>query len=1159
MKKKLLLISLFFVSLFAYTQQLPLSSDIDKTNKKSSRQVTFKETTERLDAYFSTRDIDKKGSGYKPFKRWEYHWSHYLQADGTIAPAEHLWKAWEQKKAMSKNSNAISDWTDKGPFSISTVRGQGRINTVVLDPNNANIIYAGAPSGGLWKSTNAGVNWNPLTDDLPQIGVSGIAIHPSDSNTIYIATGDDDAGDAYSVGVFKSVDGGATWNATGDLGDITGTVKVGGSAPIAGEIIIDPTNSSKIWVATGGGLFVSEDAGTSWQQKLDGDIKDLKLKPGDANTVYAVTSNRLYINTDGGATDFIASPPTSGMATPLDVGFLRIEVTPAAPNNLYVLATETGPEYAFEGIYISNDSGSTFTRTAENSDIFESSQAWFDLAFSVSNTDPNTMFVGVLNIWKSSDGGDNFTKINEWNVPSPTYTHADIHFMRYYDGVMFAGTDGGIYKTTNDGATFTDLTVDMSISQFYKVSVSKQTSNKMAGGLQDNGGFALNNNIWNPYHRGDGMDSASDPADENTFYGFQQNGGALSVTRDGGVTRDEFFISGPTTGNWVTPLVINKNSEVYAGYDRLYRLDNNNTTWTDVSNPLTNLGGNLNAIEIDPSNNDNIFVSRGANLYKSTTRGDSFTRFPASSTGITGILITSIEVHNSNSNIVWVTTSGQNFNGPSSGFTGGGVFKSIDGGVTFTDISAGIPNESKFVVRHHPFSTNNSIYLGTALGVYHRNDDTDAWEVFSTNLPNVTVSDIEINPYDNTITAATYGRSIWQSAIPAVTRPNNEIDLLTIVSPNNSTTCGSANLKLRVTNNGVNTATSFAVNYNIDGGANQVFNWTGSITPNASADIELGEIVNLGEGTYTLTTEIVQTDDGNLFNNSSTSNFSVNASGDGQITYTFGDANPTASQNAGEWIVSSDNLWQIGTPTTPQLNNVVASGYVTNPSDNTPDATTSYLTSPCFNLAILENPVLKFNMAFALEQDFDIMYVEYSTDQSNTWSILGTANDPNWYNSNRTNASSGGADDCQNCPGSQWTGTDATLKEYSYNLSALNSEASIIFRFKFVSDFSAVDEGVVIDDFVIDASAVLSINDFEDGAFLIYPNPSKDIFNIKRANTIGENMNVEVYDVTGKLVRSKSNIIKNDYELNMSNVSKGLYFLQVSIGNKRLVKKLILN
>ncbi len=1147
MKKTLLLFTFILLSTFLFAQQLPLLSK-DGNSQEKSKKLTFEETTKNLETYFSTRDINKKGSGYKPFKRWEYHWSHYLQADGTIAPAEHLWTAWEEKKAMEKNSKATSDWSDKGPFSVSSVRGQGRINTVVVDPNTASTIYAGAPTGGLWRSTNTGTTWTPLTDDLPQIGVSGIAIDSNDSNIIYIATGDVNAGDSYSVGVLKSIDAGATWNATGDLGDISGTVRVNSSAPVAGDIIIDPTNSNKIWVATGGGLFVSENGGTSWENKINGDIKDLKLKPGDPNTVYAVTSNTFYVSTNGNTFNVI----TNGLPA-LTISGMRIEVTPAAPNNVYVLAAKSqNQDFAFDGIYVSSDSGSTFTKTSETNDIFGNTQAWYTLTFSVSNTDPNTMFVGVLDIWKSTDGGNDFTKINDWTITNSTYTHADIHFMRYYDGVLYAGTDGGIYRSANDGGTFTDLTQDMSISQFYKVSVSKQTSNKLAGGLQDNGGFALSNNTWHNYHDGDGMDAASDPNSENTFYGFSQFGGQLEVTNDGGVTHS-FVTSSPSQGNWVTPLVINKSSVVYAGFDRLYKLENN--SWIGVS---TSLGSILNELEIDPSNNDNIFASSAATLFKSTDKGKTFATLSSFFTGITGAKITSIEVHNSNSDIVWVTTSSVNNNTPISGFTGGGVFKSTNGGASFTDISSGLPDEAKFVVRHHPFTTNNSIYVGTALGVYHRNDDDNVWEVFSTNLPNVAVADLEINPYDNTITAGTYGRSIWQSAIPAITQPNNEVDLIAIASPNNSVTCGNIAPKLKITNNGASTATSFTVNYNIDGGANQTFNWTGSIATNATAEIEVAAIENLSEGNHTLNVEIVQANDANLFNNSSSSNFSVNQTGDGQITYTFGDANPTTSENNGAWTVSSDNLWEIGTPTTSKLNNIVASGYVTNPTGNTPDQTTSLLTSPCYNLSILQDPVLKFKMAFALEQDYDIVYVEYSTDQGATWDILGTASDPNWYNSDRTNASSGGVD-CQNCPGSQWTGTDRFLKEYSYNLSAFNNESSIIFRFKFVADPNTNDEGVVVDDFIIDASAILSVNDFEEGEFLIYPNPSKDVFNIKRATTTGENMNVEVYDVTGKLIRSKSNIIDGDYELNMSNVSKGLYFLQVSIGNKRLVKKLILN
>ena len=1137
MSKNILLFFILFYSISTLnSQELPINVDNEGAKKIS----TFKETSENYEKYFATKDKDKKGSGYKPFKRWEYHWSHYLQKDGTIAPAEDLWNAWEQKQIMSKAAVAISDWAPVGPFAQSSNSGLGRINTIAVDPNNSKIIYVGAPAGGLWRSTDDGLNWTPLTDHLPQIGISGIAIDPKNSNIIYISTGDDDAGDSYSIGVLKSIDGGLNWNQTGNI-------NLGSYQPSSNEIIIDPSDSNKLWVGTSSGLFFTNNAGSTWERKLVGHIRDLKLKPGDSNTIYAVSMNSYYRSDNGGST---FSTILNDLPDSNTLGRLRIEVTPAAPNYVYILAAKTN--WQFEGLYRSTNSGLNFYKTAESDDIFGSTQAWYDLALAVSSSKTNEIYVGVLDIWKSDNSGSNFTKINSWYQQTPSYTHADIHFLRFYNNILYAGTDGGVYRSDDGGNTFTDLSENLAISQFYRIAVSKQNSNKMAGGLQDNGGFSFSDNIWNNYHGGDGMDSASDPNDENTFYGFTQNGGSLTVTNNSGIN-SLGVASAPTgeTGNWVTPLVVNKGSDLYAGYSQLYKLGNR--SWIQLSD--FNFEGNLENIEIDPSNNDNIFVSVGTTLYKSTDKGITFTKHTSSKTGIKGSFISSIEIHNSNSNIIWLTTAGVNPQSPSSGDIGGGVFKSTDGGTTFTDISFGLPAETKFVVRHHPFSTNNSIYVGTALGVYHRNDDTGSWEVFSTNLPNVAIPDLEINPYDNTITAATYGRSVWQASIPTISLPLIDIDLLKVDSADNFLSCGGdITPKIKVLNNGVNNITSFLVNYNIDGGDNQVYNWSGSLASNDSETIILPPFVAV-EGTHMIAADIVLSNDENQYNNSSSQTFTItiNQTGEGQYINTFGDI------NADTWIVSDDNLWEIGSPNTANLNALVASGYVTNPTGNYPDQTTSTLISPCYNLTNLQDPVLKFKMAFDLEENWDVIYIEYSTDQGENWNILGNANDPNWYNSDRTNASSGPADDCQNCPGAQWTGLDKTLKEYSYDLTTLNGESNIIFRFKFVSDYSVNEEGVVIDDFQIEAKAVLTVNDFEEGEFLIYPNPSSDIFNIRRMNTTGENMSIKVYDLMGKLISQDENINDANYKLNLKGVSKGIYFLQVKINNKRMVKKLVLN
>jgi len=212
--------------------------------------------------------------------------------DGSIAPPSILWDAWREKKALEGTKNKTiqspaSNWSSIGPAVVDNTStktaGQGRVNAIALDPSNPNIIYVGAPAGGIWKSTNNGVDWTPLADNLPQIGVSGIAIDPNNSDIIYISTGDDDAGDSYSIGVLKSLDGGATWNTTG----LTFNFNYKGS----NEIFVDPTNSSIVWVATSTGLYKTNDAGDNWDVMLDANIRDFRLKPGDSQTIYAVSDS----------------------------------------------------------------------------------------------------------------------------------------------------------------------------------------------------------------------------------------------------------------------------------------------------------------------------------------------------------------------------------------------------------------------------------------------------------------------------------------------------------------------------------------------------------------------------------------------------------------------------------------------------------------------------------------------------------------------------------------------------------------------------------------------------------------------------------------------------------------------------------------------------
>lgn len=177
-----------------------------------SNKIKFQDITDAFNSYWQTRDPMAKGSGYKPFKRWENYWKSYVNQDGYLPSKAFLWQTLQDKNQMSsaRSTKAVSNWQPMGPFSHTNTgswsSGQGRVNVLVVDPNNPNTYYVGAPAGGIWKSTDAGQTWTPLSDQLGQIGVSGIAVDYNNSNTIYIATGDDDAGDTYSIGVWKSTD-----------------------------------------------------------------------------------------------------------------------------------------------------------------------------------------------------------------------------------------------------------------------------------------------------------------------------------------------------------------------------------------------------------------------------------------------------------------------------------------------------------------------------------------------------------------------------------------------------------------------------------------------------------------------------------------------------------------------------------------------------------------------------------------------------------------------------------------------------------------------------------------------------------------------------------------------------------------------------------------
>ena len=696
-----------------------------------------------------------RSSGYKPFKRFENFYEDRLYPEYKWPNPMQVWN--EYHAVAGKMPVSTNQWQPVGPTSWTDGAGWnaglGRINVIYVDPNNPSIIYVGAPAGGLWKSTDGGSSWTCLTDDQPVLGVSDMEIDPNNSNVIYLATGDGDASDTYSVGVIKSTNGGLTWNTTGLNFQVTQTRRIR-------RLIMHPTDANILFAATTNGLYRTTNGGTSWTQINTNNYQDLAFKPGDPTTVYAV-NDKFYKSTNGG-TSF--TQITAGLPPDNEVNRYKIGVSADEPNYVYIVCGKQG-DSTFKGMYRSTNSGTSFSLQANSPNIFgysqdgsdSAGQSWYDLAIVVDPNDANTMWVGGVNIWKSTDGGVTYFPQTHWIYPNNNgYTHADIHYLQMYNGSIYVGSDGGVFISSDGGNTWTDKTLGIQITQFYRISTSQSNPDKVIGGTQDNGtnlyGGSLN---WTHVVGADGMECIINPSNDNIVYACIQNG-SIRKSTNGGNTFTAMFNPGQVneTAAWVTPYVLDPDNldHIYVGYTELYKSTNAGGSFTQISN--LNNSTPLNHIHIAEADSDVIYLGRKQNVLKSTNGGVTFST-------VTGNLpnknITGIITDPTDANRVWVSISG---------YLGGSkVYYSSTGGGSWTNLSTGLPNIPANCLMYRPGS-NDEIYVGTDVGVYYLTGNAGSWQLFGLGLPNVVVRDLEYTGGVERMRAGTYGRGLWEIDLP---------------------------------------------------------------------------------------------------------------------------------------------------------------------------------------------------------------------------------------------------------------------------------------------------------------------------------------------------------------------------------------------------------
>lgn len=744
----------------------------------------LKKMVEQREHADEKREAGEKENEYIQFKRWEnfvmprvypsgdlsllslthenfkkYEDAHPAESTGPVGAAGTTGTGSPDVKTVAGVTTGA--WTFVGlPGTNNSGRNAGRLNFIRFDPTNSSIIYAGAPAGGLWKSTDGGSTWSTNTDYLAEIGCSDLAINPTTPSIMYWATGDGDAGDTKSIGVFKTTDGGTTWATTG----LTFTA---GQLVLLSRIIVNPSNPSIVITVGTNGIWRSTDAAATWTQVFNsgGVFRDAEFMPGNPNIVYAGGSNGVYRSTDGGATWTLS---TSGLPT-TDIGRISIAVTPANSSYVYVLMTNGAGD--MKGVYRSTNSGVSYSLRASTPNILGydtsfsgNNQAYYDMSFAVSPVSSNTLLASGVISYRSTNGGTTWVQANTDCVNSSLAMHWDIHYIEFVPGSStkaFAANDGGIYKTTNTGTCWTAVNQNnICVNQIYGFGMSTTDPEKMISGHQDGATTVWTDGSYNNVLGGDGFQCFIDRTNASTMYGELYLGGFCRST-DGGVNWTWLPASGSgLSGNpaWNTPWSQDPTTAntIWAGYEQVFKSTNQGTNWTQVG--ALPGSGSLVDVRVSPSNSNVVYAARALELYITQNGGSTWTSILS---GLPNLPITHITVSETNPLKAWVTFSAYT--------DGQKVYQTTNGGSTWTNISAGLPNLPCNVVQYVPGSSLNEIYAGCDIGVYYKNDNLSSWVPFYTGLAHAPVTDLHIYKATGLIRASTYGRGVWTSPLRTIT------------------------------------------------------------------------------------------------------------------------------------------------------------------------------------------------------------------------------------------------------------------------------------------------------------------------------------------------------------------------------------------------------
>jgi photosystem II stability/assembly factor-like uncharacterized protein len=664
-------------------------------------------------------------------------------------------------------------WVFKGPLNIG-----GRISAVAMHPADMQTIYAGAASGGIFKSVDAGGSWVPVFEDALSLSIGDIAIAPSDPSIVWAGTGEPNAGGGSMTydgfGIYKSGDAGSSWEHLG--------LENSGSI---GRLVVHPSDPQTCFVAAMGrlfsnnperGVFRTTDGGISWEKVLfvndSVGAVDIVMHPEHPDTLYAAMWERvrrpdkriyggqgsgIYRSYDGGDTWVELAgglPPSSPY-----IGRIGIDISASDPEVLYAIyADDIG---YFAGLYKTENNGNTWTRTNDGSlsDMYASYGWWFG-RISIDPVNPDIAFAIGFDLYRTSNGGDS------WGMISSS-VHVDQHDLVAHPlnhNFVVLGNDGGIYLSYNGGSTWNFLQ-NLPITQFYTCEADEQNPQRLYGGTQDNGTnrTLMLGSGWESIYWGDGFYVLVDPTDNDYIYAEYQYGNFARST-DGGYSFYSAMsgISGSDRMNWNTPFVLDPNNPqiLFYGANRLYKTTNRAASWQVISPDLTNGGGGVNAvygtitsISVSPANSQFIYAGTDdGNVWRTGNGGNTWVEISA---GLPLRWVTRVAADPYDENTVYVTLSGYRYNNylPH-------VFRSANGGSGWQDITGNLPDAPANDIIVDPL-LDSTLYLATDFGVFITRNLGQDWSMLGDDLPNVPIVDLDFHQPTRMLIAATYGRSMY--------------------------------------------------------------------------------------------------------------------------------------------------------------------------------------------------------------------------------------------------------------------------------------------------------------------------------------------------------------------------------------------------------------